>query len=138
MSTSLFVRYQERARYIDGIMKMNVKSCFEDFAQSVMHPLQTGQFPLLRQSPAKSDAVPSIHKLPRVASTVETRWIMANDGLSHRSSKSNLDVLEDSPLNRPRSNTGPHPNIEGQSPPQRQQGNAIVGRGTPHACVCML
>lgn len=82
-------------------MKMNVKSCFEDFAQSVMHPLQTGQFPVLRQSPVKG--TPSIHRLPRTGSTVETRWIVANDAAS---SRGNRDAVEDVPPGRPRSNTG--------------------------------
>ena len=66
---------------------MNVKSSFEDFAQSVMHPLEFGQ----RQSPIKrfithpiittsttstgvSTSSSSLHGLPHLSS--ESRWIV--------------------------------------------------------------
>lgn len=38
----MYFRYEDRWRYIQGITSNTVQSCYEDFVQSVIHPLQTG------------------------------------------------------------------------------------------------
>lgn len=117
-------------------MKMTVESSFEDFAQSVIHPLQTSTLPnqqifrsLSRQSPVKSipsilstSVIPtsgslhsssSLTKLPAISSSPETRWTLTTRGGSVRSSKSqeSSEYIKQRP--RSRTNELTIPNKEG-------------------------
>ena len=118
MIITTFDRYQERWRYIQGVVNMNVKSSFEDFAQSVMHPLEFGE----RQSPIKrfithpiittsttstgvSTSSSSLDGLPHLSSSnPESRWIVPTL-IEHKHigiSQYTTDIVD---IVRPRSHT---------------------------------
>lgn len=87
-----FFRYHERWNYLQHVVDMKVKSSFEDFAQSIMHPLESG-YHQYRQSPTKminlqtqittssANLNVSLNKLDRLS---ETRWYLDNFSRQHQ------------------------------------------------------
>ena len=120
LSSSHFTRYPERFNIIQDVMKMKVKCCYEDFAQSVIHPIEfdpSSSAPsTVRHSPVKQLApATSIYSIKH-GSSPETRWSMSpkvssllrltrsgSKGHSERRSKRYLEAEE--VTRRPRSKT---------------------------------
>ena len=90
------IRYQERFKYIQDVLKMRVKCSYEDFTQSVIHPLEFGPHSsapsTMRHSPVKplvgSSAISVGTATPgtfatsitsfQIPSSPETRWSVSS------------------------------------------------------------
>ena len=93
-------RYQDRWRYLKSVMSKSVECCYEDFAQCVIHPLQTNTSStnsMSRLSPTKPFMYSNIQStfsssLTTVSSsTYETRWA------SHQSRARSRTLNEEEP-----------------------------------------
>lgn len=102
-------RYEDRWRYLQSVTSNTVKCCYEEFAQSVMHPLQTGIASISRHSPVKPllssssvyhqqqqpDSISSSSKLSKISSLpLETRWNISSSDTTTVKGSSNIRSKE--------------------------------------------